>query len=291
MKKMVVLLLGAVLALGLTGCGQDKKADNSASSGAGSNAPAAVGTSEDVAVPTADELFTKMTDATKDLKSLSMAASSKQKVVIKVGEETQEQNIEMEIKSDIIQDPLAMMQELHMSMGDLGNQDVTQYVTADGIYMQTGGAWVKLTDETMMATLKDAAKQSADPSQQIEQFKSIASEMKVTEEGSDFVLKANLSGDNMKELAKSLMSQNGGENQADAMAAIDQMKIDNINIVYSINKETYLPSKMSVEMKMDMEAEGQQVSMEMKMDSSFSKYNEIEAIEVPQEALDNAIVQ
>lgn len=291
MKKMVVLLLGAVLALGLTGCGQDKKADNNASSGAGSNAPATVETSEDVAVPTADELFTKMTDATKDLKSLSMAASSKQKVVIKVGEETQEQNIEMEIKSDIIQDPLAMMQELHMSMGDLGNQDVTQYVTADGIYMQTGGAWVKLTDETMMATLKDAAKQSADPSQQIEQFKSIASEMKVTEDGSDFVLKANLSGDNMKELAKSLMSQNGGENQADAMAAIDQMKIENINIVYSINKETYLPSKMSVEMKMDMEAEGQQVSMEMKMDSSFSKYNEIEAIEVPQEALDNAIVQ
>jgi len=291
MKKMVVLLLGAVLAVGLTGCGQDKKADNNASSGAGSNAPAVVETSEDVAVPTVDELFTKMTDATKDLKSLSMAASSKQKVVIKVGEETKEQNIEMEIKSDIIQDPLAMMQELHMSMGDLGNQDVTQYITADGIYMQTGGAWVKLTDETMMATLKDAAKQSADPSQQIEQFKSIASEMKVTEEGSDFVLKANLSGDNMKELAKSLMSQNGGENQAEAMAAIDQMKIDNINIVYSINKETYLPSKMSVEMKMDMEAEGQQVSMEMKMDSSFSKFNEINAIEVPQEALDNAIVQ
>ena len=291
MKKMVVLLLGAVLAVGLTGCGQDKKADNNASSGAGSNAPAVVETSEDVAVPTVDELFTKMTDATKDLKSLSMAASSKQKVVIKVGEETKEQNIEMEIKSDIIQDPLAMMQELHMSMGDLGNQDVTQYITADGIYMQTGGAWVKLTDETMMATLKDAAKQSADPSQQIEQFKSIASEMKVTEDGSDFVLKANLSGDNMKELAKSLMSQNGGENQAEAMAAIDQMKIENINIVYSINKETYLPSKMSVEMKMDMEAEGQQVSMEMKMDSSFSKYNEIDAIEVPQEALDNAIVQ
>jgi len=291
MKKMVVLLLGAVLALGLTGCGQDKKADNNASSGAGSNAPAVVETSEDVAVPTVDELFTKMTDATKDLKSLSMVASSKQKVVIKVGEETKEQNIEMEIKSDIIQDPLAMMQELHMSMGDLGNQDVTQYITADGIYMQTGGAWVKLTDETMMATLKDAAKQSADPSQQIEQFKSIASEMKVTEDGSDFVLKANLSGDNMKELAKSLMSQNGGENQAEAMAAIDQMKIENINIVYSINKETYLPSKMSVEMKMDMEAEGQQVSMEMKMDSSFSKYNEIDAIEVPQEALDNAVVQ
>lgn len=291
MKKMVVLLLGAVLAVGLTGCGQDKKADNNASSGAGSNAPAVVETSEDVAVPTVDELFTKMTDATKDLKSLSMAASSKQKVVIKVGEETKEQNIEMEIKSDIIQDPLAMMQELHMSMGDLGNQDVTQYITADGIYMQTGGAWVKLTDETMMATLKDAAKQSADPSQQIEQFKSIASEMKVTEDGSDFVLKANLSGDNMKELAKSLMSQNGGENQAEAMAAIDQMKIENINIVYSINKETYLPSKMSVEMKMDMEAEGQQVSMEMKMDSSFSKYNEIDAIEVPQEALDNAVVQ
>lgn len=291
MKKMVVLLLGVVLALGLTGCGQDKKADNNASSGAESNASAAVKTNEGVAAPAADELLTKLTDAMKDLKSLSMTATSKQHLVIKVGEDTQEQNIDMEIKSDIIQDPLSMKQELHMAMGDLGNQDVTQYITADGIYMLTGGSWVKLTDETMIATLKDAAKETADATQQIEQFKTIAGEMKVTEEGGDYVLKANLSGDNMKELAKSLLSQNGGENQAETMAVLDQMNIDNINIVYSINKETYLPSKMSVEMNMDMEAEGQQVSMEMKMDSAFSKFNEIDAIEVPQEALDNAIVQ
>ncbi|WP_068782501.1 DUF6612 family protein [Paenibacillus sp. GM2] len=291
MKKMVVLLLGVVLALGLTGCGQDKKADNNASSGAESNASAAVKTNEGVAAPAADELLTKLTDAMKDLKSLSMTATSKQHLVIKVGEDTQEQNIDMEIKSDIIQDPLSMKQELHMAMGDLGNQDVTQYITADGIYMLTGGSWVKLTDETMIATLKDAAKDTADATQQIEQFKTIAGEMKVTEEGGDYVLKANLSGDNMKELAKSLLSQNGGENQAETMAVLDQMNIDNINIVYSINKETYLPSKMSVEMNMDMEAEGQQVSMEMKMDSAFSKFNEIDAIEVPQEALDNAIVQ
>ncbi|NWL88619.1 hypothetical protein DMN77_13670 [Paenibacillus sp. 79R4] len=291
MKKMVVLLLGVVLALGLTGCGQDKKADNNASSGAESNASAAVKTNEGVAAPAADELLTKLTDAMKDLKSLSMTATSKQHLVVKVGEDTQEQNIDMEIKSDIIQDPLSMKQELHMAMGDLGNQDVTQYITADGIYMLTGGSWVKLTDETMIATLKDAAKDTADATQQIEQFKTIAGEMKVTEEGGDYVLKANLSGDNMKELAKSLLSQNGGENQAETMAVLDQMNIDNINIVYSINKETYLPSKMSVEMNMDMEAEGQQVSMEMKMDSAFSKFNEIDAIEVPQEALDNAIVQ
>ncbi|WMT41920.1 hypothetical protein RE628_05610 [Paenibacillus sp. D2_2] len=246
-------------------------------------------TKEDLTVPTADELLTKLTEATKDLKSLSMTANSKQHIVIKAGEDTQEQNIEMKIKSDIIQDPLAMMQELHMSMGDLGNQDVTQYVTADGIYMQTGGTWVKLTDETMIATLKDAAKQSGDPSKQIEQFKSIASEMKVSEEGSDFVLSANLSGDNMKDLAKSLLSQSG-ENEA-ATAALDQMNIDNIKIVYNINKETYLPSKMIVEMTMVVEEEGQHVTMETKMDSSFSKFNEIDAIEVPQEALDNAIVQ
>jgi len=291
MKKMVVLLLGAVLALGVTGCGQDKKADGNTSSGAGSNAPAGVETSDNASVPTADELFTKLTEATKDLKSLSMSASSKQHIVVKAGEDTQEQNINIDIKSDIIQDPLAMMQELHMSMGDLGNQDVTQYVTADGIYMQTGEAWVKLTDETMIATLKDAAKQSGDPSQQIEQFKSIASEMKVSEESSDFVLSASLSGDNMKDLAKSLLSQSGGGENEAATAALDQMNIDNIKIVYNINKETYLPSKMSVEMTMDMEAEGQKVSMETKMDSTFSKFNEIEEIKVPQEALDNAIVQ
>lgn len=289
-KKWVLVLLGAALAMALAGCGQDKKAEgNSANSGKGANSPAAEASS-DQAVPTADELFQKMTEATKDLKSLAMTADSKQKITIKAGEQTQEQNIDIQTTAELIQEPLAMVQELKMSMGDQGSQEVKQYITEDGIYMNTGGTWVKVTDETMINSVKDAAKQSADPAKQIEQFKSIAGDMKVTEEGSDYLLTANLSGDNMKELAKSLMSQSGGDTAATA-AVLDQMNIDNFKILYYVNKESYLPSKITVEMTMDMEAEGQSVSMEMKMDSNFSKYNEIEAIEVPQEALDNAVEQ
>jgi len=55
-----------------------------------------------------------------------------------------------------------------------------------------------------------------------------------------------------------------------------------------VNKETYLPVGTDVNMVMEMEQEGQKITMNMKMTSTFSNHNQVEAIEIPQEALDSA---
>lgn len=72
-------------------------------------------------------------------------------------------------------------------------------------------------------------------------------------------------------------------------AMLDQMNIKGIKITYGINKETYLPTKTNVEMTMEMSQDGQSVLLEMKMDSTISKHNEVSEIKVPQEVLDSAV--
>ncbi|RCX20664.1 hypothetical protein DFP94_103396 [Fontibacillus phaseoli] len=292
MKKWTAALLGAILVLGITACGKEKAADggeaNGAANGSANQAVAETGTNApaEAAVPTVDEMIQKATEASEKLKSFSMDAKVNQNIVIAQGDQKQEQKVDMTMKIDMVKDPLAMYQIMDMNMGEQGSQNVEQYITQEGIYSKMNGAWVKLPDETRDELLA-SMEQSASPEAQLKQFKSIANEAKVVEEGDEFVLSADLSGDGLKELAKSLMSQSGGENEQTA-AMLEQMDIKNIKISYAVNKETFLPSKSTVAMAMNMDVEGQSVSLDMTMDSTISKYDEIDKIEIPQEALDSA---
>ncbi|WP_246021115.1 DUF6612 family protein [Paenibacillus lentus] len=108
------------------------------------------------------------------------------------------------------------------------------------------------------------------------------------EDGDEYILSADLSGEGLKELAKNLMSQSVGG--AEEMAAMmEMMNIKNLKISNAINKETYLPSKAEVHMEMDMEVEGQSIAMTMVMKSIISKQNEMQEIKVPQEVIDKAV--
>lgn len=286
MKKWTAVLLGTILLLGITACGNEKDAGGNAANAnnagqAAKTENAAANTKTDGVVPTVDELIKKSSEASEDLKSFTTEANINQ--LIKM--DNQEQKVDMNMKIDLVREPLAMYQEVKMSMGDQGSQDVKQYITDQGIYSSVGGAWTKLPDETrdqMIASLE----QSANPSKQLEQFKSIAKDSKVTAEGDDYVLTADLSGDGLKELASSLMSQAGGDAQSAAL--LEQMNIKNIKLTYAVNKDTYLPTKSDVDMVMEMAQDGQSISMDMKMDSKISNHNKVAPIQVPQEALDSA---
>ncbi|GJM75698.1 hypothetical protein HMSSN036_79140 [Paenibacillus macerans] len=228
-----------------------------------------------------DELIQKTTEASKGLKSFSMDASVNQNIVVTAGEQKQEQKVDMKMKIDTTKEPLAMYNETQMSIPDSGEQKFEQYVTEEGIFTNATGTWTKLPDDQRDQILASMG-QSANLEKQLEQFKAIAGETKVSEEGGEYILAADVSGDSVKELAKTLMSQSGGENEQMA-AMLDQMNIKGIKITYGINKETYLPTKTNVEMTMEMSQDGQSVSLEMKMDSTISKHNEVSEIKVPQE--------
>jgi hypothetical protein len=118
---------------------------------------------------------------------------------------------------------------------------------------------------------------------QLEQFKALEGQTKITEKGNEIVLTIELSGDDVKKLGQDyLKSMNGG---ADASAAMQQMNTEKMSIEYAVDKKTYYPIRNNVETKMSMKSGDGEMAMEMKMDSTFSKHNELSEIVVPEEAL------
>ncbi|PMS08588.1 DUF6612 family protein [Trinickia caryophylli] len=63
------------------------------------------------------------------------------------------------------------------------------------------------------------------------------------------------------------------------------MDIKSMTIEYALNKKTYLPNRTKVSMVMNMTADGQEITIDMKMDSVISKHNAISGIQIPEEAL------
>ncbi|MDR9744256.1 DUF6612 family protein [Paenibacillus taichungensis] len=286
MKKWTTLIIGALLAVSMTACGSD--ADNSTATPPAGNETSNEGNTtaeQETKIPTLDELIEKTNAATKDMKSFTTEANIDQNLKMVAGEQSQDQQVKTSLKMDIIKDPMMIYQEMKMEMSGQEAQNVKQYITSDKIYSQVGDQWVKIPDE-QTKPLIEQMQASMNPEGELEQFKKIAEDTKITEEGDNYVINADVSGDNVKELAKAVMEQNGSDAQTQAM--LDQMNITSMKMKYMINKETYLPASTDVNMVMDMEQEGQKISMDMKMTSTFSNHNGVKEIKIPQEALDSA---
>lgn len=303
MKKWTTLCMGAVLSIALAACGNNENAEPSAntaeaSAPAGAAATAAPEASASAApaaeqasagVPTLEELMTKTAEAGAELKGFTMDTQVQQNMTITQGETTQDQAIEMKMNSEYTKDPLQMHQEIVMNLAGQGEQTIEQYVTDQGVFTRQNGQWMKMPaemTEQLMATMQ----QSASPEKQLEQFKGIAEQATITEEGDSYLVNADVSGDSVKSLAQSYLNQSGGaDNQMAAM--MEQMNIKSMNIAYAVDKKTYFPTRTEVSIVMDMTAGEQTVAMDMKMTSNISDHNKITEITVPQEALDAQEVQ
>ncbi|CAH1203467.1 DUF6612 family protein [Paenibacillus sp. JJ-223] len=287
MKKWATVLIGAWMALSLAACG-GQAGSNDASKTAANNDPTsnnAAVNEQEAAVPTLDELIAKSSEASKTLKSFSSEASIQQNISVEAGEQSQEQQLTTSIKMDVIKDPLTAYQEMKVEMPGQEAQTIKQYFTNDSIYSQVGEQWVTIPEEQTQPLIEQM-KASVNPEQELEQFKSITEDTKITAEGDNYIINATVSGDNVKELAKSVLQQNGTDPQMQTM--IDQMDITSMTMKYMVNQETYLPTGTDLNMVMNMEQEGQKMKMDMKMTSTFSNHNTVENIEVPQEVLDSA---
>ncbi|MGF7046864.1 hypothetical protein J2T13_001366 [Paenibacillus sp. DS2015] len=287
MRKWTAMLLGALLVVSITACSTDEAKSDNTPATSEANTTAETTTKEDAKVPTAKELIEKVTAAGADLKSFSMDSTIDQNMVISTGDQEQEQKVHMKLKNDMVKEPFAVYQEINLTMpGTETGQDIKQYITADGIYSSTGNVWMKLPAETA-APLLEQMKSQGSPEQQVEQFNAIIDKVEVTEEGDNYLLKATVSGPDVKEIAKSYMEQSAGSNPETA-ALLEQMDIKSMEMSYSVDKKNYFPVNTIVKMEMEMEMEGQKVGMVMDMSSTINNHNSVKEIKVPQEALDSA---
>ncbi len=287
LKKFSVVLLGAAVAVSLAACGNDQEA---AKAPANTTAPAGTeaSTTAPAAVPTADELLTKASEAAAKVKSYAADAVIKQDITVSVDGKEQKMQNENSTTMEVVQEPMSAHMNISTKVVQ-GEQNQEQkqelYITNDAVYLNANDTWQKAPDSAKQQFV-DLIKQQGTLKDTIDRMKSMASDTKVTDEGDHYNLVATLTGDKVKEQAQKFLSGDAANAQMAEM--MKQMNIHDMEVTYMMDKTTSNLTGAAVKMTMDMDQQGQKMNLVMDMDSTYSKYNGFDKIEVPADVVKSA---
>ncbi|UNT56912.1 hypothetical protein ICJ70_07810 [Lysinibacillus capsici] len=245
---------------------------------------------------TLEQVYDKAVDRQADIQSASAKMDMTQVTKVGSGEEAMEFSIDSKMEMDIIVDPLAMHLSGSMTMPDMMNEGketmdmpIEMYMKKDaGLFMKdsTTDSWLKLPDENFDAILDQTAA-SADAKEQLEQLKKFIKDFTFEQTDDEYVLTLDAKGDKFKELIdseinKSMQDMGLEENP------MDQLSIEKINYVLHIDKETFDTNKMDMNFDLKMAVEGDELLMNTKSVVTYTEFNHLKTIDIPQSIIDNA---
>ncbi|WP_251477459.1 DUF6612 family protein [Planococcus sp. NCCP-2050] len=282
LRKWAMAMGAGILTLGLAAC------SDTAEPAAGSEGEK--GADSDL---TLEEVFTKTNEASEEINSLHADMVTSQMMTVESA------GMEIETVSDISMDmtmePMAFYQtgETKMNseeMGDMPPMTMEMYYTEEGMYMfePTMETWMKMpsTEMEQLQTMMD--QQTADPSKQMEELEAFKDDFTFEQTADDYVLKLNASGEEYQELIGEQMEQMLGQMDMEVQTVLEGMTINDVAYEIFIDKETFLPSVINIDMDLDMEIEGESMNIKSVVDSEYSKYDEIDSITVPAEVIEQA---
>lgn len=301
MKKIKWLVTGLACTVALVACGnEDASTEESTTNNETEAATSEDGTEEATTDESEEEGTTEGTtedaksileqsiNAMTDVESFSMDMTMDQTMEME-GEEPLEMSTKL--KMDAIQDPLSFYQVIE-SPDPLSGEltEVEQYFVDGEIYTYdpSQDMWIKMSGD--LIGMNDIEDLEMSPDEQLETLMNFADDITVEDEGDRYALTIDGSGDELKEIAKELANAEADATmQADMDQIFEGMNITKLDYVLYINKETYYQEEMSMNLDMEMEAEGDTVTISQVSSGTFGKFNEIDEITVPSEAIDNAV--
>ncbi|MFJ7697220.1 DUF6612 family protein [Lysinibacillus fusiformis] len=245
---------------------------------------------------TLEQVYDKAVDRQSDIKSASANMDMTQVTKVGSGEEAMEFSINSKMEMDIIVDPLAMHLSGSMSMPDMMSEGqettdmpIEMYMKKDaGLFMKdvTTDSWLKLPDENFDAILDQTAA-SADAKEQLEQLKKFINDFTFEQTDKEYVLTLEAKGDKFKELIDSEINKSI-EDMGLEENPMDQLTIEKINYVLHIDKETFDTNKMDMNFDLKMAVEGDELLMNTKSVVTYTDFNHLKTIDIPQSIVDNA---
>lgn len=196
----------------------------------------------------------------------------------------------IDLKMDMVLDPIGMYQSMTMELDGLGEKMTTEtYLTKDGyyIYESTSDQWMEIKDD-LLDEILEATGAPIDPNDQLELVKKFSKDILLIEKEDSYVLYQSLSLEDMKEYLEEIYQLLNIDFAEDLLGEM-QMSIDVMDTVIQIDKETLLPLSGKLYTIMSMEVEGETVKLVQEAEYTYSNYNELKEIVIPQEVIDNAI--
>jgi hypothetical protein len=241
---------------------------------------------ESQSAKTASDVFEKSLEASSKLNSLSISMDMKQ---------TMEQggdkmDIASKIDMDIVMKPDVSFKQSVST--NVQGQDVKMemYLTKDGFFMKPTeeGPWMKMPADQMNPLMSSLSGDKLDPSKQLEKLKLFVDDFTLDGKGDDYIVSLSASGDKFNAFISNELAETMGSNP-ELGEMIEQsasaMNINKLEYKFVIDKKTYYPKAMNVQMDIGMDVQGETMNMVQQMDGVYTGYNNIKEIVVPQEAL------
>lgn len=251
----------------------------------------ACGTSETSkkASMSADEILEKSIAAMSEVKSYSMDMKTKQTMTMTGIEE--EMNMEMNMKTDIIVDPMQLYMVQEIKSPELGTEEAItteSYFTNDGFYTKDSmtNTWIKYTDE-FAESIIELQKSQMNPEEQLNLLKRFTKNVEAEEDADHYILNLEADGEVLMEIVMEVMGLMG-EDTAMLGDLFNEMDIKTFTYKIYIDKETFFQTKMDVVTDMAMTIEEDTMTMKQEMAATITNFDGVAEITIPQEAIDNA---
>lgn len=296
MKKLLMVLLATILTFGVTACSDKSEPADGAHEEADSEAQndETNEESDEKELP-AEEIYKKALEVSADMESAEVSLLIKQNV------EIPSEDFSMETESDLTMemtmDPLAVYQKgttTALADGETEEMGQEMYITDEGIYfsVEEGDMWIKMDDSMIDATdVMDG--QEVDPAEQLKMIEQFTDELEFEESDDEYTLKLTADGKEFMNLVNDLLDgflpEDLEESDEDLDEIMENTEINDMSYEIIIDKESFEMTAFNMDMDMVMEEEGEEVHLVQNMASNYSKINEIDKIEVPQDVIDSAI--
>lgn len=280
LKKNLSYLIGLLLVFMLAACGQTAKTVNESTNNNGES------NSKSESKLTLEEVLEKSTAASENLKSFSVKMEMTQN--ISSSEAEMNMDTHSSIDMDVVMDPMAFYQKMSMTMGE-EKVDMESYFTEDGMYLYepSGGEWIKFPQEMTDMFLQMAGQQQ-NPGEELKKLQQFVDDFTFEQDDKNFILKLKASGDKFNDFIKETAMESMPAGMADE-DLFSNMKINSVDYEILVDKETFNPVALKMDMDMEMTVEEVTISLKQAVDAKYLNLNKVDVITVPQEVLDSAV--
>ncbi|UOQ46084.1 hypothetical protein MUN89_09290 [Halobacillus salinarum] len=187
------------------------------------------------------------------------------------------------IEAKVHADPLAY----HQTVQTMG-QSIEQYYTTDGFFISQPGSnqWVKAPDN-MVEKMSQITAADQMPAKQLSKLKDYVDDFNLEEKEGNYILTFHSKGEDVQELIKNTMKENFPEAKL-PKDLFKKLTINDVTYRYTINKESYYPKAIDIEMNFSIDNGGQKTSVKQTLSGTYSDYNELGNITVPKEIKSSA---
>jgi hypothetical protein len=163
-----------------------------------------------------------------------------------------------------------------------------QYYSDEGLYMTMPSkeGWFKAPKE-LTEQLNSISAQEQTPGSQLESLKDYIDDFNLETKDSNYILTLTSEGENVQKLFEEAMKETMPEGQIPE-EMMKGLTVNKLSYKFVIDKESYYPQTMDIEMYYTFDQNGQQMEIQQNINGQYSKFNEVGEITIPQDVKDGA---